>query len=366
MTITVQRGGVTQNTFTDSEILSFSWSASAPDIGFSGICTTSISVSLANKGNASASYLYAACQKGDSIIISYGSMTFPIYYVSSRDFGSWTTNFTAYDSCSKLEAEIDNSAMATVDNQDHIMLYNLSYVMSMLSTQAGISIVCSTDAGLKFTKDDVSGTIRSVLEDIAAITGGMWVCTTLNTIQFVAFESTPGTDLLISDYSELLIYNAGTTISSIIVYDTTIPQSQDNPTTYGSGTVFKYIQSKLIHGNPNVGGSVYQRIMSKSYSAFTMTSALVASGSFTVPLNVRYGAGYANSKTALSVTARLTAAGFVCELTAPEMEDETDRYKNLAMREDQKSVKKGENLGVFFVDNNICGMRRKISDASSS
>ena len=172
-------------TFTAGEIQSVSFGAFSPDIGFSGISTSNIDVTLINKTAAA-----PACQKGDKIRLS-GAGLFPDFYVSDRTFDTYTTSFTAYDSCCKLDKEFDNSTFVDsvkVNNKTTIKYYTQTEVISAINTQLGITVTPPADIGIRFQKSDLSGTIRSILEQIAQINGCMFVCTTSNTIQAVLYQ----------------------------------------------------------------------------------------------------------------------------------------------------------------------------------
>ena len=339
-------------TFTAGEIQSVSFGAFSPDIGFSGISTSNIDVTLINKTAAS-----PACQKGDKIRIS-GVGLFPDFYVSDRTFDTYTTSFTAYDSCCKLDQEFDNSTFVDtvkVNNKTTIKYYTQTEVISAVNTQLGITVTPPTDIGIKFQKADLSGTCRSILEAIAAINGCMFVCTTSNTIQAVLYQQYIAT-ANVSSYGEVLSDNSRVTFDGLVVRDTTFNKQYH----YGTNSIFRYIDSALVKDNSSVGGALYTRFRGASYSSFTMRNAQVLSFTANIPQQITYDVG-GDDATALvlNISATYTAAGWLIEFSSPECQPSDNTYQSKDQRLIDLALKQGLH-GPLFVNENGSGIAMEI------
>ena len=339
-------------TFTAGEMQSVSFGAFSPDIGFSGISTSNIDVTLINKTTAS-----PACQKGDKIRLS-GAGLFPDFYVSDRTFDTYTTSFTAYDSCCKLDKEFDNSTFVDtvkVSGKTVIKYYTQTEVISAINTQLGITVTPPTDIGIKFQKADLSGTIRSILEAIAAINGCMFVCTTSNTIQAVLYQQYIAT-ANVSSYGEVLSDSSLVTFDGLVVRDTTFNKEYH----YGTNSIFRYIDSALVKDNSSVGGVLYTRFRGASYSSFTMRNAQVLSFTANIPQQITYDVG-GDDVTALvlNISATYTAGGWLIEFSSPECQPSDNTYQSKDQRLIDLALKQGLH-GPLFVNENGSGIAMEI------
>ena len=341
-------------TFDASEIISLSYSASSPDIGFSGISTSSISVTVANKLQAT-----PACQKGDKVVVS-GDGLFPSFFVQDRNFNTDTTSFTAYDSCSKLDKEFDNSNFDDFDyqydEQGHatgktIKYYNQTAVITAMNTQLGFTVTPPTDIGIKFQKSDLSGTCRSILEQISQINGCMFICTTSDTIMAVLYKDYAAT-ANISSYGEVLSDNSLVSFDGLVVRDTTFSKEYH----YGSNSIFRYIDSALVKDNSNVGGALYTRFRGASYSSFSMSNAKPLYFAANVPQQITYSVGDASvTAIVLNVSATYTADGWLAQYSSPECQPADNTYQSKDQRLMDLLVKNGKH-GNILVDENFFGV----------
>lgn len=325
----------------------------SPDVGFSGIATSSVEIVLVNKTAG-----VPACQKGDTIRLS-GAGYFADYFVQDRAFDTYTTSFTAYDSCCKLDKEFDNSNFDEKDSQGNIKLYTEAEVLSAMRYQTGLSIGSPTSTGEKYAKGDLSGTCRSILEAMADVNGGMWVCNVSNQLSFVEYTQYLAT-AAVDSFAEVLSDNSATSFEGLVVTDMTY----DKTWSYGSGNVFKYIQSNLIKNNSSVGGELYNRFRATNYASFTMRNAMLSTTfSGLVPQQITYPTddqGHTASATVLNITARYTAAGWMCDFSSPECQPPDESYQSRIKRELDKTVKKDEKMGVFFLNETGSGVRIKL------
>lgn len=346
--ISVVRSGTTVSTFTADEIISLSYQATAPDIGFSGIMTTSISVTLANKSSGT-----PACQKGDTIQISDAG-SFSDYYVQDRSFDTYTTNFTAYDCCSKIEVDFDttnfvDTETVTISGKSVVQpkLYTQAQVISAMSTQLSITIVPPTDIGIKFSKSDLSGSCRSILEAISEINGCMFVCVS-NQIQAVMYKDYIAT-ANVNDYGEVLSDSSSLTFDGLVVTDTTYNKEYH----YGSNKIFRYIESALVKGDSSVGGALYNRFVSATYNSFTMSNAVVSYFTPTMPQQITYDTS--RTAIALNMSANYTAGGWIVQYSSPEAHADVDTYESKDIRLMDLLLKQGVH-GNILVDKNYGGL----------
>lgn len=348
ITITVIRDSTTVATFDASEIISLSYSASSPDIGFSGISTSSISATVVNKLQAT-----PACQKGDKIVLG-GAGLFPSFFVQDRNFNTDTTSFTAYDSCSKLDKEFDNSTFdddETVNSKKAIKLYSQTDVISAMNTQLGFTVAPPTDIGIKFSKSDLSGTCRSILEQISQINGCMFICTTNDTIMAVLYKDYAAT-ANVSSYGEVLSDNSLVTFDGLVVRDTTFSKEYH----YGSNSIFRYIDSALVKDNSNVGGALYTRFRGASYSSFSMSNAKPLYFAANVPQQITYSVGRASVTTiVLNISATYTADGWLAQYSSPECQPADNTYQSKDQRLIDLALKQGKH-GNTYVNKNGSGL----------
>lgn len=370
ISVATAQGGAAYHTFTADEIISFSYNGNCPDYGASGVCTSSVSITVANLTPNT-----AAVQK-DYIItsISAAGCTFGAYFIiSDMNYDRYTTTITAYDFCSKLDKEFNNSSFAATEknqkNEDVIKLYTETQMLTAMNLQVTGASIGSIGGAERYSKDDMSGTCRSILETTAAVTGRMWAANSGNSIvphQFgdyipgSASGGTAGGNVSISEYSERYDYSSGTP-GNIILYDTTNAKEYKD----SMQNVFKYVDSGLVKGE----GQVYSNLKSalnKQYGAFKVIDAIIA-GSVAMPLDVAITEnGGTIHKTARNVSARLTAGGMLCELSADEMKLDSRTYKPREKREDKKAVKKGETVGKVFLDANFSGISFTIPDQNGA
>lgn len=298
-----------------------------------------------------------AVQKGDTIRLS-GDGYFPDFFVSERSFDTYTTNLTAYDCCSKLDQEFDNSNFDELDANNNIKLYTESEVLAAIRYQTGLTISSPTSTGEKYAKDDLSGTCRSILEAMSEVNGIMWVCSTGSQITHVAYKDYLAT-ATVSDFAEVLADTTQKTFGALVVTDMTYSKMYS----YGSGNVFKYIESNLIKNNSNVGGTLYSRFVNAVYSSFRLRSAKLSTTMFgCIPQQVTYPTGTSTtaSAIALNMVATYTPAGWLIDYSSPECDPDDDTYKSRLNRELKKTVKKDEKMGVYFLNENGSGMRLKL------
>lgn len=345
ISVNVSRSGSFYYLFGASRIISFSYNGNVPDHGASGVCTTSITLVLANLIADT-----AACEKGDVLNI-YGAGTFPDYTVKERRVSKYTTTVTAYDSCSALDTEFDNSALDNTDQSGDIKLYSQSDVLDMIRLQTGLGNRIRGGGGAdRYCKDDLSGTCRSIMERMAELGGYIWAASGAD-ITPVSFRSSSGT-IFVGNSAEKTgdtYYSAG----AVILTDTTYNVRYDGG--YISGNIFKYIESGQVKGNAAIY-STLRTALNKSYNSFEISNA-IASGTFTMPAEVTINSA---TKIALSVSGRYTPAGMLCDISAPELLWDNEAYKPKQAREDRRSVKKGEDLGCFFLNTNGSGLRVKL------
>lgn len=337
---------MTVATFDASEIISLSYSAQSPDIGFSGISTSSISVTVANKLQAT-----PACQKGDKIVLS-GAGLFPSFFVQDRSFSTDTTSFTAYDSCSKLDKEFDNSTFVdTVKANDKttIKYYNQTAVITAMNTQLGFTVTPPTDIGIKFQKSDLSGTCRSILEQISQINGCMFICTTSDTIMAVLYKDYAAT-ANISSYGEVLSDNSLVSFDGLVVRDTTFSKEYH----YGSNSIFRYIDSALVKDNSSVGGALYTRFRGASYSSFSMSNAKPLYFAANVPQQITYSVGNASViAIVLNVSATYTADGWLAQYSSPECQPSDNTYQSKDQRLIDLLMKQGIHGNMYWDKNTM-------------
>lgn len=149
------------------------------------------------------------------------------------------------------------------------------------------------------------------------------------------------------------------TTGEIMLTDTTTGVTE--PSSFISGEIFKIIESAVIKGDTTIYGSLRSALVGKSYTSFRITNALTTGSSFAMPQQIIIGQGQQQIRmTAYAVNARLTAAGLLCDLSAPELQNYGTFYKPKQVREDKKAVKKGENCGGFFLNENGSGIRIKL------
>ena len=346
------REGQTIATFTPSEIISVSYAAYSPDNGFSGIATSSIDITLANKTAG-----VPACQKGDKITLSNGG-DIPYFFVQDRDFDTYTTSLVAYDSCCKLDQEFDNSNFDELDSQGNIKLYTQAQVLEAVRYQTGLNISSPVSTGEMYAKDDLQGSCRIILEDMTAVNGFMWVCSTGNQITHVAYKS-PLATATVSEFSEVLADTSQTAFNGLVVNDLTYNETYS----YGSGNVFKYIDSNLIKGNSNVGGELYTRFQGIVYKSFSLKNAKLSTTFFgCIPQQVTYptGENTTASALALNMSAVYTVDGWIIDYSSPECKPANNTYKSKDKRDLEKAVKKDQKMGIFFLNENGSGVRLKI------
>lgn len=350
--IYVIRDGTVVGEFNSSKIISVSYQANSPDIGFSGISTSSISVTLANT-----SIRTAACQKGDRIVV-YGVGLFPDFYVQDRSFDTYTTQFTAYDRCSMLEQEFDNSDFDEYEyiydqSGEHVIntkvkLYNQTAVISALNTQLGFTVTPPEDIGIKFSKSDLSGTCRSILEAISEINGCMFMCSAYNTIQAVLYKNYIATTN-INSYDEVTSDSSYIEFDGLVVNDTTFNKEYH----YGSNSIFKYIDSALVKGNSNVGGALFSRFISARYTSFSMTNAIPSYFATGVPQYLSYGSG--GGAIALNISAVYTPEGWLVQYSSPECQPSDNTYQSKDQRLIDLALKQGKH-GNTYVNKNGSGL----------
>ena len=341
------------------EIISFSYEANCPDYGTSGVCTASVSAVLANLTPNT-----AAVAAGDKLSIT--AINSSAYYtVSDVQTDKYTTTVTAYDNCSKLDAEFDNTNILaeTVDPQTGKTieaLYNETYVLAAIATQLSPISISSTTGQSMYSKDDLKGTCRSILEKIAEINGIVWVDTGLSItpIRFIGSQPSYAGSLAVSNSAEVeVVGETYHTTGVVVLNDITNGVRYDGGLL--SGTVFKYIDSEQVKGNAAVYTTV-NGMANQNYTSLSISNAIV-SGTFVAPAAVAIGSA---TKKVLNISARLTAAGLLCDLSSPVLLNDSATYKRKQEREDKKSVKKGEKVGCFFLNENYSGVKIEVTASS--
>lgn len=360
VSVAPQYGGIPAS-FTASEIISLSYVANSPDIGFSGVATTSVNVTVANKTSG-----VPACQKGDKILIT-GDGSFPAFFVDSRTFDTNTTTFTAYDSCSKLEVDFDTANFPNIDNNGNVKLYSQSQVFSAMSHQLDMTIGAPSDLGIQFGTSDLQGSCRSILEAVSEINGVMFVCSSDNGIQPVSFKEFVGLTN-IRNFQEVISDSRSTIeFSGLVVRDTTCNKEY----TYGSNNVFKIIESSLVKGDTNIGGALYSRFRTVKYTGFIMNNATTYMFTPVIPQQINWniekadGTTISGSAFVLNISAVYTSEGWLIQYSSPEAEPAAVAYVSKDARElKEKVVKQDEKQGVYFLNKNGSGMRVKLDDGN--
>lgn len=286
---------------------------------------------------------------------------FPIVTVNDKSVDKYTTTVTAYDSCSKLDKEFDNSAFETETTDPQTgkkvpRYYSESDVRAAVSLQLGGLSIGSPNGQSRYQKDDLSGTCRSILEKMAEVNGIVWA-DTLGSITPEPFRTGWAGSLAVSNSAEVTGLHTDTT-AAVVLTDTN--NGVRYPAGLLSGTVFKFVESEQVKGNAAVYTALAGRLENKAYSSLKVTNAIV-SGNFAVPAQVTIGA---NTYTVLDLSVRLTAAGLLCDMSAPELLNDADTYKPKQTREDKKSVKKGEKVGCFFLNENYSGVKIEVTASS--
>jgi hypothetical protein len=285
------------------------------------------------------------------------------YIVKDVQNDKYTTTVTAYDNCSKLDAEFDNTNIPaeTVDPQTGKTieaLYNETYVLGAIATQLSISIG-SPNGQSMYSKDDLKGTCRSILEKVAEINGIVWVDTGgyITPVSFIDGTGYAGS-LAVNNASDVDITGeTATTTGSVILTDTTNGVKYDNGLVYG--TAFKIIESEQVKGNAAVYSALVNRLVGKNYISLKISNAIV-SGYFAAPAAVSIS-GVPVPKKVLDISARLTPAGLLCDMSSPVLLNDANTYKSKQNRDDQKAVKKGEKNGVVFLNENGSGVIIEVS-----
>lgn len=289
------------------------------------------------------------------------------YIVKDVQTDKYTTTVTAYDNCSKLDAEFDNTNIPAeiIDPTDPKhertieALYNEAYVLGAIATQLSISIG-SPNGQSMYSKDDLKGTCRSILEKVAEINGIVWVDTGgyITPVSFIDGTGYAGS-LAVNNASDVDITGeTATTTGSVILTDTTNGVKYDNGLVYG--TAFKIIENEQVKGNAAVYSALVNRLVGKNYTSLSISNAIV-SGTFVAPAAVVIGSA---TKKVLNISARLTAAGLLCDLSSPVLLNDSATYKRKQEREDKKSVKKGEKVGCFFLNENYSGVKIEVTASS--
>lgn len=292
-----------------------------------------------------------ACQKGDKVVVS-GAGLFPSFFVQDRNFSTDTTSFTAYDSCSKLDKEFDNSTFVDtvkVNDKTIVKYYTQTEVISAMNTQLGFTVTPPTDIGIKFQKSDLSGTCRSILEQISQINGCMFICTTSDTIMAVLYKDYAAT-ANISSYGEVLSDSSLVTFDGLVVRDTTFSKEYH----YGSNSIFRYIDSALVKDNSSVGGALYTRFRGASYSSFSMSNAKPLSFAANVPQQITYSVGSADvTAIVLNVSATYTADGWLVQYSSPECQPSDNTYQSKDQRLIDLLMKQGIHGNMYWDKNTM-------------
>jgi len=224
-----------------------------------------------------------------------------------------------------------------------------------VNTQLGITVTPPADIGIRFQKSDLSGTIRSILEQISQINGCMFVCTTSNTIQAVLYQQYIAT-ANVSSYGEVLSDSSPVTFDGLVVNDTTFNKQYH----YGTNSIFRYIDSALVKDNSSVGGALYTRFRGASYSSFTMRNAQVLSFTANIPQQITYDVG-GDDVTALvlNISATYTAGGWLIEFSSPECQPSDNTYQSKDQRLIDLALKQGLH-GPLFVNENGSGIAMEV------
>ncbi len=337
-----------------NQVISFSYSANAPDNGFSGMCTTSISVTVANSILSTAEVV-----KGDDITVS-STVFFPTFKVRDATYTKYTTTFTAYDYCGELEQEFDNTNFDVQDTNGDPKLYTQSNVLTAIQSQTGVSVTSErSNVGEQYIKDDLSGSCRDILDRMSKVCGIMFTATTGKNVVGMEYRDNAGA-LDVSAYSEYMQYYYDR--SGKIILTDTVTGEMYTGGTLQTGNVFRLIESNLVKGT----ASIYTTLTpfeNYLYKAFSVTTALVTTGTAAVPALVTLDSTTDNARMALNINMRATAAGFIADMSAPMLDnDKTYKYKE--ERDQKQVVKKGQKLGVFFLNENGSGVRYQISSGS--